>query len=177
MSIYSITNNTELFLSHIILTSGGMCCVVRSQPPSQIRDVAWFRSMMFKIQNRPFFLWHYFILMVCCIYWQKNTALFQGSDTSVLYLYPLCIVPRFIILCFKQYFHIVAGNHSKQVRYISCLIFLLTMKLWEFLMLTFFFEKATPNVEDLISDTIIEVPKFYLLKSEVKKHTKLCFFL
>jgi len=44
-------------------------------------------------------------------------------------------------------------------------------------MLTFFFEKATPNVEDLISDTIIEVPKFYLLKSEVKKHTKLCFFL
>lgn len=76
MSIYSITNNTELFLSHIILTSGGMCCVVRSQPPSQIRDVAWFRSVMFKIQNRPFFLWHYFILMVCCIYWQKKYCTF-----------------------------------------------------------------------------------------------------
>lgn len=32
-----------------------MCCVVRPQPLSQVRNVAWFRSIMFKIQNRPIF--------------------------------------------------------------------------------------------------------------------------
>lgn len=63
-----------------------------------------------------------------------------------MHIYPLCIISCFAILCFKQYSLVAAGNQKTGKIHLMLsnffFFFLLTMKLWSFLMHNFFMWKG-----------------------------------